>query len=561
MHLTVFRSGFERAAAEAVAQATLPLLLAMVDKSLLTQTETGRYQMHDLLHQYASEELPLMSKLSARDEHMRFFLRLAEEADAALHGPEQLVWLDRLEAEHGNIQAALEWALTRERPYSTVGIYEMEAMRLASSLGLFWDLRGHFTEGRQWLEQILAVTGNFKDYETKLRQAREEEKQVASGEVVSYLKEVTPSSSYTAAQSQALYWAGHIAKWQGDYGRAAELADINLALCRGMNDPWRLGYALYLSGSVANKQGDLDRAKTFLDESLRLFRLVRARWGLAHTLGTLGNIARAQGRDAEALALLEESHEIYRALGDRRGLARSLNRLWHWPYRQGNYARATALLEEAKTLFAELKHRDGVAIILRHLGLVAQAQGDFAQARRLYEDSRALFQELGDKDDLAVTTWYLGRLSFYERNLTVAIPLLTESAHLAREVGTPSLIAWVLITQASVARYQAHFETARMLLVESLALARQARDQDVMADVLNGFAALAVAQGNGHRGAMLFGAAEGVRRVTPEPVVRAEHAHHLAMLRAQIDDPALQMAWDAGRQMAVEEATQLASVS
>lgn len=526
--LAVFRQSFERTAAQAVALASLPVLSALVDKSLLIRTEAGRYQVHDLLRQYAKEKLEHNAvEAQARDRHLEFFLQLAEEADSKLHGPEQLLWLDRLEAEHDNIRSALEWALKdtgRGRPAD-------RALRLAGSLGLFWDLRGHFSEGRQWLEQALALSPSSP-----------------------------PGLAEQSARSQALYWAGHIAKWQGDYHRAAELAAANLKLCRALGDAWRTAYALYLCGSVANKQGELGRAQQFLDESLSGFRAVNARWGLAHTLGTLGNIARAEGREAQALTWLEESHELYRRLGDRRGLARSLNRLWHWPYRQGDFGRATALLEEAAGLFRELKHRDGVAIILRHLGLVVQAQGDLKRARALFEESLALFQELGDKDDLMFTRWYLGRLLCYERELPAARVMLAESLQLAREVGNPGLIAWVLLTQASVARYQADYKTAQRLLTESLALAQQSHEKEVVADVLTGFAALALAQGQVEPAASLFGQAEAIMdslSIALAPVVRAEYEQHLASLRAQLDEPALGSAWQRGRQMPLEQAVQL----
>jgi predicted ATPase/DNA-binding SARP family transcriptional activator len=410
--LAIFRNGFERDAAQRVADASLAGLSALVDQSLLARNEADRYQLHDLIRHYAREKLEQGSaETPARDRHLDYYLGLAERADPQLHGPQQLAWLDRLEVEHDNLRSALEWALRRAQDGGQVR--PEAALRLAGSLGLFWDLRGHFKEGRQWLEQALA------------------------------LQPSPAGPAWRAARSQALYWAGHLAKWQGDYRRAAELAEANLALCRAQGSEWAVGYALYLAGSVANKQGDLARAQAHLAESLTLFRQVHARWGLAHTLGTLGNIARAQGRYDQALACLEESHALYREIGDRRGLARTLNRLWQVPYQNGDFARAGAYLDEALALFREIKHRDGVAIILRHLGLVAQAQGSPARARRLYEESRVIFQDLGDNDDLAYAIGYLGQLELEEGNAAAARRLLEQARSLAEAVGNPELLAWV----------------------------------------------------------------------------------------------------------------------
>jgi predicted ATPase/DNA-binding SARP family transcriptional activator len=520
--LAVFRNGFERAAAEAVADAALPILSALVEKSLLTGDAAGRYHIHDLLRRYAAEKLTqnhLEERI--RHRHLDFYLRLAEETDPQLHGPDQIVLLERLEAEHDNLRAALEWGLSAAPSGSLAAT--AATLRLAGSLGLFWDLRGHFSEGRQWLEQALALEAPL-----------------------------APGRAWQAARSQALFWAGQLAKWQGHYPRAAELAQANLALSQGLGDQWCLAYALYLAGSVANKQGKLDGAKAYLAESVRLFQQVQGRWGLAHALGTLGNIAKARGDYAQAKAHWEESYALYRALGDRRGLARTLNRLWHLPFLDGDYARAGALLREAEGLFRELKHRDGVAIILRHLGLVAQAQGSLQAARELYEESRAIFRELADNDDLVYSTWYLGRLELYEGNLELALNLLEAARALAQEVGIKGLIARVSQTLAAVARQQGNYEAAQKLLEQALALALESGEPEVLVEALHEKAMLAAAVGELDHAARRFGAAEALREAQPVslPVVgRAEYEQQVTMVRRQLGEAAFTALWAEGRTM------------
>jgi predicted ATPase/DNA-binding SARP family transcriptional activator len=513
--LAVFRRGFERSAGEWVADAALPTLAALVDKSLLTCGAAGRYQAHDLLRQFAEEKLE-QQHLAAhiRSRHLDYYLHLAEEADSQLHGPEQLRWLDRLEAEHDNLRAALEWALG-------AGDLPASALRLAGSLGLFWDLRGHFSEGRRWLDQVLGLEAP-----------------------------PAPGRLGEAGRSQALYWAGHLAKWQGDYRRAAELAVANLELCRSLGDQWRLAYALYLSGSVANKQGDLRGAKAYLDESLLLFRQVKGRWGLAHTLGTLGNIAKALGDFDGASQYWQESYALYQAIGDRRGLARTLNRMWRLPYEQGDYALAETLLGEAEALFRELKHRDGVAIILRHLGLVAQAQGDGVRARLLLEESRAIFQALADNDDLVYAMWYLGRLELSEGQFDLAQTVLEQAHSLAQAVGNAALTSCVTQSLASAARQRADYQTARRHLQESLALARESEEREVLAEALLECGLLHAAQGNFERMAQAFGAAEALHAAHgawPPVDGRAEYERHVALARSQLGEAAFTAAWQVGQ--------------
>ena len=530
--LSVFRNGFERVAAEQIADASLGSLSALVEKSLLIRGEAGRYHVHDLLRQYAAEKLEQANLAgSLRDRHLVFFSRLAEEAEARLHGPGQLAWLDRLDPEHDNLRAALEWALRVAE--ANPSPLPAGALSLAGSLGLYWDLRGYFREGREWLARAL-----------KLAQPPR------------------PDYRWQAARSQALYWAGHLAKWQGDYRQAALIAEDNLALCRELGDDWRIGYALYLLGSVLNKQGNLKRAEAVLEESERLLREAQAAWGLAHTLGTLGNIANVQGRHSEAVTRWQESYDLYREIGDRRGLARSLNRLWRRPYAQGDYRQAQAMLENAAALFEELKHRDGVAIILRHLGLVVQTQGDAARARALYLESRSVFQELGDKDDLVYTFWYLGRLELLEGNLAEARAILEQGRSLAREVGNKGLLSCVTQTLASVARHEAAYDEARLLLDEAWALALTSGDTQIVADALDARAALALATGQYEHAVRTFGAAEAVRdtRGLSLPAIgRAEYDRSISTARAQMGEAAFAEEFARGRAAPLEQVVQISS--
>ena len=83
---------------------------------------------------------------------MSYYLALAEEAEPNLQGPEQKVWLDRLEAAHGNFRAALYWSKDTD-PEAT--------LRLAGALSQFWYIRGYLTEGRRWLELALESDGSM----------------------------------------------------------------------------------------------------------------------------------------------------------------------------------------------------------------------------------------------------------------------------------------------------------------------------------------------------------------------------------------------------------------
>ena len=158
--LSVFAGGWTLEAAEAVGAGgstgeddILDPLSSLVEKSLVVSeaVEVGgvRYRMLEPVRQYAQEKLEESREAEdVRRRHLTFFLVLAEDAEPRLQGPEDMVWLQRLEAEQDNLRAALSWSL--ERGETKLGL------RLAGTLGLFWHAHGHLGEGRKWLEEALA---------------------------------------------------------------------------------------------------------------------------------------------------------------------------------------------------------------------------------------------------------------------------------------------------------------------------------------------------------------------------------------------------------------------
>jgi predicted ATPase len=159
--LGVFVGGCTLAAAEAVAGwnvetferfNVLDGLAALVDNSLLQRRESvggePRFTMLETIREYALERLEQSGEIELlRQRHAEQYLALAERAEPELEGPHQMVWLDRLESDHANLYATLEWAAERGEMAT--------ALRLGGSLWQFWAVRGHVSEGRRWLEAIL----------------------------------------------------------------------------------------------------------------------------------------------------------------------------------------------------------------------------------------------------------------------------------------------------------------------------------------------------------------------------------------------------------------------
>src|SRR5262249_39322181 len=148
----------------------------------------------ETLREYALERLEASGEEGAlRRRHAVYFMALAEEAEPELRGSKQARWLERLEREHGNLRAALGWALQQ-------GEVEL-GLRLAAALYLYWDVRGYFGEGREWLEQFLVLSSSD---ETR--------------------------HSSRAARAKALNRLGNLAHAQGDFTQAIAWQEESLAL-------------------------------------------------------------------------------------------------------------------------------------------------------------------------------------------------------------------------------------------------------------------------------------------------------------------------------------------
>jgi predicted ATPase/DNA-binding SARP family transcriptional activator/DNA-binding CsgD family transcriptional regulator len=370
--LSAFAGGFTLEAAEALEpskhsedDSIVDLLSQLVDKSLVV-AETGeggvlRYRMLEPTRQYALERLEMSGEEEAvRRQHAAFFIALAEEAEPELTGSQQKLWLDRLEAEHENMRAALSWLL--ETGEAELGL------RLGGALWRFWYARGYLSEGRKWLQAVLA-----------------------SGD--------HPES--TSVRARALGGMGWLAELHGDYEPARAAYEESLKLSQKMGDKRNLAASLNSLGSVALSQGDYERARTLLEESLSVFRELGNERNIASGSNALGELAFSQDDRVRAVRLFEEALRLARKAGDMQGMAVSLNNLGYASLLDGDWEQATEQLEESLALARELGDMLGTAITATNLGLAALIQGNHLQATVLLRESLALLQEIEDENNIA----------------------------------------------------------------------------------------------------------------------------------------------------------------
>ena len=384
--LAVFAGGWTLEAAEAVctdaalrAGQVLELLKRLVDTSLvLVEAESlgggYRYGMLETLRAYGREQLAAHAAMEAvQARHAQYYVALAEQSEPALRGPQQTAWLERLEQEHDNLRAALEWL-------HTTGEVEGE-LRLAGALWRFWYLHDYLSEGRRWLEAALAPRSPT---------AAPAGRRGARG---------------AGARGQALHGAGTLAYVQGEYAQARALFQEALALRRKLHDPWGISETLSNLGLLLYGQQDYDQAQQYYEEALALRQELNDPWGVGHALSYLAMIVHSRGDYARARALLEQSLVLLRGLGRGNAIAGVLTSLGQVTLYWGDVARAQAAYAEGLVLCRQLGQKRCIATCVAGLAAVAGAQGRPTRAARLFGAAEALRAIIGaqlqpvDRDD------------------------------------------------------------------------------------------------------------------------------------------------------------------
>ena len=325
--LSVFAGGSSYEAAEQVAGAEPDTLQSLLDKSLLRKRESDfgpRYWMLETIREYASERLEESGEAEEpRSRHAEFFLALAEEAEPHLRGdPKE--WLDRLEAEHDDLRAAMD---TLEASGESQLV-----LRLAGALWRFWHDRSHFVEGHRRLEAALAAderptaarakaligaSGKATDAEDYATARLHAEEALAINETLGDVLGI----------AQSRFMVGYAAIEEGDFGRARPIFEQCLRDARDLGDDF---YTLAVSFNLAwacDELGDVERARTISEESLSLARATSDKVSEAYILHSLGGVTQREGRFEDALTMLSDAFRIFRDLGDRFHTAATLSQV------------------------------------------------------------------------------------------------------------------------------------------------------------------------------------------------------------------------------------------
>lgn len=491
--LTVFPGGATADAVRAVCGVPYPedLLASLAEKSFL-EVSGGRYRMLETIRAFAAEHTADPGAL--RDAHAAYFLRLAERAEPCLRGAGQLPWLDRLTAEHANLDAALRHLVRTD---------QAGALRLMALLSWFWRLRGLHGEQAPLARSLLAAVGD----------------------------EPPPGlvEEYVLCAVNSLPGDG------GDPLAGEDLRARLDAVLESYRGPLRLPYVLVLWSVAAGPRpaaneraraqaGDDPWARALLDlglgfqeqfagrprqseecfaRALEGFRATGDRWGMANCLDPLGVYAHARGDDAQALRLLDEGLGYVRELAAPEETADLLRSRATVLLRRGDAEEAAAHLTQALALARTAGAADKAAGALRGLGDLARLSGDTARAAAHYEDA---LKE-------CAANWF-----------------------------SVSETARILVGLGRTAAAEGRLEDARDWFRQAAAVAEESPGVLELAEAAEALASVAESP---ERAAVLLGAGAGLRGVPPHAdpdVARTERE-----VRARLTPQAYADAFDLGR--------------
>ncbi|MDQ4099331.1 MAG: helix-turn-helix domain-containing protein, partial [Chloroflexota bacterium] len=361
--LAVFAGGWELTAAEAVgagdsvsAEDVLELLSRLVERSLVVveHGESVRYRMLEPVRQFAADLLEQSGQgEEAKRQHTEYYLTLAERLEPELRRASAVEWLDRLEAERGNLRAAVSWVLSCRQA-------ELAA-RLAYALRRFFWLHGQHGEVLRWMEEALT-----------------------RGDVLS-----------AGAHARATFVAGLMRYRLGsDEGLVSASGDA-AAVLRAEGEVVGAADALILAGVASLRTGDTERAAGLLDESRSLFESVGDDQGSAQALVFLGGIPLSREEYEQAKRYFERGLQLARRSGNPLSIWVALYHMALAAQGTGEYDRAGAYYTEAMTLGEQTKDRTHVALATVGLAECSTAQGDVERAARLYGAADGVFASVG----------------------------------------------------------------------------------------------------------------------------------------------------------------------
>ena len=485
----IFRETFDRDAVLAVTDASLADLVSLVNKSLLQVVAPGRYALHELVRQFAAEQLAQRSEEAAAvaERHADYYLAFVAKRADALRGSAPQQAAQPIRQALGDVRQAWQWAVIQGRSAALA--------KSVVGLGRFFILAGLFGEG----EALLAhAVGQMRRGRTQVTAAAErvQAAQAPAALLVVYAEILAALARFddvVAAAREAIglappeavaavaYLQLGAALWRlGEAGTARQAYEQALVLARTAQNLRIEADVLLALGDVPTYQGD-QRGIDLYAEALRCYRDLGDRYGEAGALQNLGQ-AFFMRRDYEAAQThIEACLRVRRELGDRHGEGQTLATLGNIFAMQGDYARSNAYLEQAVAMARRLGTPMTEVTALYNLGMNCSDQHDDAAAKRYYEQALPISRRIGYQRAEGNILNNLGNLALFAGDFADAERHYQAALAMARTTGDRYCECTRLLNLGDALRNQGRYVLARDWYEQALSVAEAIGDRRVEA--------------------------------------------------------------------------------
>ena len=386
--MSVFTGSFDAEATEAVWEGdgeAVDILTSLIEKSLFGRVsgsgDTPRFRMLEVVREFAFEQLKEEAEeMSASKSHARYFLELSEKAEPHIQAAQSAEWLVRLEQDHANIRAALQWSLENE---------PATAARLAAATRNFWLLHGHLSEGFGWLT-------------------------AAAG--------ADDGSLPPASRFKLLNALGLISRFLGKHDAARAAYEEALEAGRIAEDDRAVAVANRGLGLLALHDQQYEAANKYFETGLTLSREVGDDFGVAVSLNYLGDVARTEDKNDIARGHFEEALKLLRKLDNKVAVSDNLNNLAAAAFASGDLSGSQKHFAEALTMARELGNKITISISLDGFAAIATRKKNYQRAITLANAAEQLRRSIGYEIEPAENRFRAAYLTELEENRAASTP-------------------------------------------------------------------------------------------------------------------------------------------
>ena len=445
--LSVFYGGFTRQAAQHITGASLSALVGLVNKSLLRRGMAGRYEIHELLRQYALKQLQTGPGTwrEVQDRHSDYYATFLYERGEEMKGSSQIAAFDAVEAEIENVRTGWRWAVDRGH----FGIID----KTLDGLYIYYTTRALSQELNALLEKAVAAAETAASgSEDHLLYARllifhcwffspsyfdaAPRRVELAQRALALVHELGGEQQMGLAYSLLAVQYG----WIVEFELGIQLLRDSVPTLRESGEKWPLSISLHYLGRFENIIGEREKAKQLLGESVAISRQIGDRLNLARSLVELGMIATEEQAYDQVIRLCEESREIFDTIGARGSSAFTLRILGYNCLRAGEYKDAIHFHKVAREIYTDIGNRVEAGYMMSFEGLAAQRLGEIEHARERHQKSLALFQEIGEQNGIAWNLREIGDIYRLEGNYEDARQWYKESLQLYLELQGDSFL-------------------------------------------------------------------------------------------------------------------------